>query len=187
MRRSAGVHVQTFLLALWIVLGGVLSGRTAERPSPEDLTALEFKAAFLSKIPPYIQWPTNAFDDTGGQLILGIVGKDPFDGLLHQLVKGRKVEGREILIKVFTDPSQITHCQILYIPAASLDEWQKLSGTLDLRGVLTVSERREFLTRQGGVFSLSAQDRKLEIHRQNARKAGLEVNSKLIKISKVVD
>ena len=40
--------------------------------------------------------------------------------------------------------------------------------------------------KNGGVFNLLVEERKLEIHRGNATKAGLKISSKLLKISKVI-
>ncbi len=166
-----------WFLILSFLIAMPFAGLTQERV---DLTPTEFKLAFLAKIPAYITWPNSE-----GQVVVGIMGKDPFDGLLSQLLKQKKIEGREIVVKIFEDPALVTRCDVLFIPADQLVAWEELSKSIDKRGILTIGEKREFLNK-GGVFSLSVDDRKLEINLQNARKAGLEINSKLVKIAKVI-
>ena len=165
-----------------LLLIGFWWSSTITGPAQEkiDLNPTEFKLAFLAKIPAYVTWP-----GAEGQLVVGILGKDPFNGLLDRLLQQKKVDNREVVVKVFSDPALVTKCHILFIPADQLDMWEELSQNLDKRGVLTIGERREFLSK-GGVFNLSVEDRKLEINLKNAKKAGLEINSKLMKIAKIV-
>ncbi|MEW6157812.1 MAG: YfiR family protein [Verrucomicrobiota bacterium] len=145
-----------------------------------ELSPIEFKLTFLAKIPAYVTWP-----EPRSQVVIGILGKDPFDGLLSALVKDKKIDGREIQVKVFESPEAITECDILFVPAEQLAAWEDFSKSRDPRGLLTISEKKEFLSK-GGIISLSVEDRKLDINLQNAKKAGLEINSKLVRMSRIV-
>lgn len=152
--------------------------------SPQDeLSETEFKVAFLCKIPPYITWPNLAADSP---LIIGILGPDPFNRLLHQLVEGKTIEGRKVEVQIFEDPAKLAQarCDILFVPASQHDRWEELRKSINPRGLLTIGEKKGFLD-AGGAFNLSVDDRKLEIKLDNVKKAGLEVNSKLLKIAKV--
>lgn len=159
----------------------------AEQPEKLDLTPREYKAAILSKIPPYIQWPDHALPASDKQIVIGILGKDPFDDLLEKLVKGRKIEGRDVVVKTIARAEEISQCQILFIPAESNDLWQEWRKGRDVSGLLTVGESKDFATKLGGVVGLSVEERKLEINLKNARKAGLQINSKLLRISRVIN
>ena len=159
------------------------------QPAKETtLTDKEFKAAFLSKIPPYIQWPPTAFSETENQIVVGILGGDPVASLLEQLLRGKQIEGRNLVVKVFERPEAITkNCHILFVPASQQDKWQEwCSAKVQPAGLLSVGESEDFISKMGGVFNLSVTERKLEISLKNARKAGLEINSKLLKIAKVI-
>lgn len=171
-----------FILAcpLWF-----LPHLNAAQPEKVDLNPTEFKAAILSKVAPYVQWPEKAFAESAGQIVIGILGKDPFDGLLNELLKETKVNGRPVVVKTFEDVRQVGPCHILFIPASFGAQWQELSKTMDTFGILTVGESEDFI-KMGGVFNLSVQDRKLEIHLKNAKKAGLGIDSKLLKIAKTI-
>ncbi len=153
-----------------------------------DLTEKEFKAATLSKIPPYIQWPEKKQPPAGEKCIFGILGKSPFDdGLLEQLLKDAKIDGRDLVVKTFEGAEDLSKCHILFVPADKIARWQELAKSLDTFGILTVGESPDFAKTLGGVFNLSLlPERKLEINPKNAKKAGLEINSKLLKWARIV-
>jgi len=146
-----------------------------------SLSPMEFEAVFLSKLPSYIKWPKDVSASSTNKLILGILGKDPFDGLLHRLVQGKTVNGRELVVKTLS-ADEIGSCHILYVPEASMSRWQKVTKGKVVSGILTVGETEAF-TKSGGVFRLLVKERKLVINRKNAEAAGLRINSKLLKIS----
>jgi hypothetical protein len=174
------------ILRVLIFCAGTLVGLgLAATDAPKvELNPTEFKALTLARIPPYVQWPEKALDDSETNLVIGIVGKDPFDGLLGKLVKDQKIYDRDVIVKVFEDPGQVTKCHILFVPAESQAQWHASIKNMDAFGVLTVGESDNFI-KLGGVFNLSVKERKLEINLSNAKKAGLAINSKLLKIAKV--
>lgn len=169
------------ILILFLTLLGALS---VPGEQPVELTPVEFKALTLAKTPPYIQWPDSAFTGSESNLVIGVLGKDPFGGLLQNLVKGQQIKNRDIVVKVFESPSQFTHCQILFVPAEAQADWLELFKTIDSNGVLTVGETEDFI-KSGGIFNLSVKERKLEINLRNAKKAGLTIDSRLLKIARV--
>ena len=80
-----------------------------------------------------------------------------------------------------------TACQVLFVPADQQAAWEASDPARNALGLLTVGadDSGQFL-KAGGVFNLLVADQRLEISLKNARRAGLEINSKLSKISKVV-
>lgn len=159
----------------------------ADQRGPVPLEPAEFKASILAKIPPYVEWPAEAFPGQDKQIILGIVGDQSFVHMLEELVKLKnpKGDGRKIVIKTFENPQAVTKCHILFIPEAHEVEWLEFSRTFDGYGTLTVFSSKNFI-KTGGVFNLSHEQRLLEIHIKNAKKAGLKINSKLLDIAKVI-
>lgn len=171
-----------FSWAPLLVLGAALP--LAAQEKKVELNPVEFKAAFLSKIPPYINWPAASFTNAEAPIILGILGGDPVGEILDQLLKDKKVNGREVVVRPVKDGSEIAGCHILFVPSAQTALWLELRKTLDPAGLLTIGESNDFF-QTGGVFSLSAESRKLKVNLGNAKKARLEVNSKLLKIASV--
>jgi hypothetical protein len=160
--------------------------RGADADAVSNLSPLEFKAAFLSKVLAYVKWPADTLPKDNRPIVVGLFGYDSFDGLIQKILAGQTINDREVVVEVLTDTGRIGACQVLYVADDKLAEWLKLKPTGAGRGVLTVGadSTGQFLKR-GGVFNLLVDERKLEISRSNAEKAGLTINSKLLRIAKV--
>jgi hypothetical protein len=150
-----------------------------------DLGPTEFKAALLSKLPAYVQWPAASFESPADPLVIGVLGDAPFQPLLEQLLADKKFHGRDVVVKHFPDFRGLQKCQILFVPAALAPQWQQARPGIDPFGLLVVGEGEEMF-RHGGVFALSIQERKMAIHVRNANQAGLKIDSRLLRISKVI-
>lgn len=176
--RGGGMLV-LIVLACWPVMAplGAEKARAA-------VTETEFKIAVLSKILPYVTWPNTAFGNSNEPLVFGVVGPDPFDGMLEQLLQTQKVAGREIRVRYFPSADAVERCQVLYVPQAQLEQWQAAVQRLSFHGLLTIGESEQF-TASGGVFYLSSKEKKLTVNLKNAKNARLEINSKLLKIAQV--
>ena len=182
LARTARVALR---LVCWFCLGAV---RGTGADAVPDLNTAEFQAVFLSKFLPYVSWPNDTLPAQNQPITVGLFGYDPFGGLLQKLVENQETNGRKITVKILAETNrlEIEKCQVLFVPADKMEAWLRLKSQMDDRGLLTVGadETGAFLKR-GGVFSLLTQERKLEINRRNAEKAGLKISAKLLKISKV--
>ena len=160
--------------------------RGTDADAVSNLSPMEFKAAFLSKVLAYVKWPADTLPKDNQPIVVGLFGYDAFNGLIQKILAGQTVNDHQVVVEVLTDPGRIGACQVLYVPDDKLAEWIKLKPEGAGRGVLTVGADRtgQFL-KSGGVFNLLVDERKLEISRDNAEKAGLKINSKLLRISKV--
>jgi hypothetical protein len=151
-----------------------------------QLNPTEFKAAIVAKVLPYVQWPKEALPESPAPFLVGIFGGDPVEPILATLLKDQKLNGRDILVQsIDAATNALPRCQILFVPATHEARWQALSRDAVGAGILTVGESETF-TKSGGVFNVLVEQQKLEISVKNAKRAGLDINSKLLKISKVV-
>jgi hypothetical protein len=170
---------------IWLVVlfAGLLRSDSA---GAADLSATEFKAVFLSKCLPYVRWPSDSLPARDEPIILGLFGYDPFNGLIQQLLSTQTIDGHKVEVRVLPDADRLEGCQVLYVPDDKLRDWLELKPEGAGRGVLTVSvdTTGKFLE-SGGVFNLLVDERKLEISRRAADKAGLKINSKLLRIAKL--
>jgi len=169
------------MLALAACLAGGLTAEVVQ------LTPDEFKAVTLAKVSPHVEWPKSAWPGQGSNFVIGIFGTNTVQPILAALLQGQKAGGRDVLVKTFpANTNSLPHCQLLFIPAAQETKWLLLSKNTNTFGLLTVGESTDF-TRSGGVvFNLLTSEQKLEINLKNAKKAGLEIDFKLLRISKVI-
>ena len=113
-----------------------------------------------------------------------LIGKDPFDKALDEIVAGRTVKNRPVLIVRFTSVEQITNCQVLFI---SESERRKLDSIFDaLRGrpILTVGDLRGFESRGMITLVKSNASINLRINPEAARQARVQLSSRLIRLDK---
>ena len=151
-----------------------------EIQAPEN----KVKAAFLLNFAKLVEWPTNVFANDTTPLVLGVLGKDPFDKELAEIVAGRTVKNRPVQIVRFTSVEQITNCQVLFI---SESERRKLDSIFDaLRGrpILTVGDLKGFESRGMITLVKSNANINLRINLEAAKQARLQLSSRLIRLDK---
>jgi hypothetical protein len=148
-----------------------------------EVTQDEFRALILSKLLPYIsEWP-----DTDREAVVGVLGKGLFIETLRELVRNQKIQGRDVVVKEVELISPMSKCHVLFVPASSNEQWQEFSQKYGTDHVLTVGEAPDFASRKaGGALRLIYDEKTVEVNPQNARKAGYEINSKLLKIFRLV-
>ena len=66
----------------------------------------EVKAAFMYNFLKFIDWPEEKMASNGNQIIIGIIGQDPF-GSAADILKDKKVEDRNVVIKRFDGFQQL--------------------------------------------------------------------------------
>jgi hypothetical protein len=187
IRSLAGQFTRSARLTLLLIFVLGLcpwAARGADADAVSNLSPLEFKAAFLSKVLAYVKWPADTLPKDNQPIVVGLFGYDSFNGLIQKILAGQTINDHQVVVEVLTDTNRIGACQVLYVPDDKLAEWLKLKPEGAGHGVLTVGadSTGQFL-KSGGIFNLLVDERKLEISLGNADKAGLSINSKLKKIS----
>ena len=161
-------------------------GSAAFEPQ-ETLLAQRVKAAYLLHIITYTSWPKTAFPTDQAPVMIGILGDDSFGVALDDAAKTtnqKKETKRQILIRRFPSGTVTGRRHLVFVGSSQ----QTLNG-LHQSGVLLVGERKGFC-RQGGHINFILKDGKyrLEINVEAIRKAGLQIDSRLLslKIVKII-
>ena len=144
------------------------------------------KAVFLYNFAQFVEWPDSAFSGPKDSLVVGILGDDPFDDFLDEVVKGESVRDHPIEIKRFKRLEDVKHCHVLFICASEAARLNGQVAAFKERGILTVGESRDFL-RQGGMILLANEGGKvrLKINLEAVQAAELSVSSKLLRLADV--
>ena len=143
----------------------------------------EIKAAMLFKFGEFVKWPAVA----AGQFTIGILGDDPFGGAFDQMLQGGMIQGRKLAIKRSGEAAELRDCQIVFIPISEQARVSEILASLAGAHILTVGEHEGFV-QQGGAIGFTAAGNKVrfEINSGAAQGAGLEINSRLLKLSQPV-
>jgi hypothetical protein len=183
---KSGRYPRAMLLGL-LVTSVLFCAPTLQAADPPPASEAQVKAIFLFNFARYVDWPAAAFPDAAAPITIGVIGTDPFGYNLPNTIEGKTVNGRSFAIKHLAADSDLGGCQILFI---SHSEALRMGGILTKAGalpVLTVGEDESF-ARNGGIINFALKNGKvrLEIDLAAARKAGLNISSKLLAVADVV-
>ena len=90
-----------------VLLGCLLVADAYPGPQPNtQYKEYEVKAAFMYNFLKFVDWPEGKMASNGNQIIIGIIGKDPF-GDAADIFKDKKVEERNVVVKRFEGIEQL--------------------------------------------------------------------------------
>ncbi|MGE3539369.1 MAG: YfiR family protein [Candidatus Tectimicrobiota bacterium] len=170
------------LCLLWLCLSGLpvaLLGAV--------LTEYEVKAGFLYHVGWFVDWPASTVQADASTFVIGVLGTSPFGGVLEDLLRGKSVRERPVVVQYYQRPDEAIASHVLFISAEEAARLPALLEGLGKASVLTVSDLERF-TERGGVIALRLVDRKLhfDINLEAAERAGLKLSSQLLRLAKAV-
>ena len=168
------------LFCLVALVPSLISGQ-----APQQASEYQVKAAFLLNFTKFVIWLDAAFADANSPLAICILGDDPFDGVLDQLVEGEEVNGRKLLVRHIQQPPAPKLCQELFISSRQKDVPAIIAAAGP--GVLTVGDRDGFL-REGGIIAFVIENRhvRFDINQRAASSASLSLSARLLSVARSV-
>lgn len=185
-RRRSRLAVVAALLLLELGVG-VDGSATASGPPPAaGYSEYQVKAAFLYNFVKFVTWPGEAERDSRS-LVLCVLGPDPFALSLERVVEGKSVRGRRLLIRRVSFLDEVGDCDLLFVSEPLAHDPRELLAAVRGRGILTVADSGDF-ARRGGTIELVERGNRIafEINSAAARREGLVVSSKLLRLATVV-
>jgi len=184
--RTLSLHVSL------VVCFALLHGRPQPAAAADGITKTHVKAAFIAKIANYVTWPKKSFPDSRSPLVIGVMGaKDPFKGILGELVAGTEVGGRPLQVKQFKTFQDLENCHLLFIPRSDDEVLAQVVKALAGRSVLTIGGQDGF-AEKWGILNIARithkTNKELGINLQRAKEARLKLSVRLLKlkIAKIV-
>ncbi len=144
------------------------------------------KAVFLFNFAQFVQWPDSAFAGPEEPLVVGILGTDPFDAYMDEVVRGEKANKRPIIVKRCRKIEEAKACHVLFVSNSEMPRVETILAALKSRPVLTVGES-EILYRHGGMVSFVTEGGRirLKINLEAVQGSSLTVSSKLLRLADV--
>jgi uncharacterized protein DUF4154 len=166
-------------VALRLLMAGVVPGVAGDTASEYRI-----KAAFLINFAHFVEWPATAFASGDAPLVFGLFGRDPFDGELDRIANGKTINGRPLLVRRVSSPSELRSCHVVFFPAAEVSGYPEAAAGLAGLPVLTVGEMSGFMKR-GGMIGFVIVDGyvRFEINPSAATTGPLKVSSKLLQLA----
>jgi len=167
----------------WLILGILLCGTHLPASDTQSLPEHQLKALYIYNFTKYVDWPATVFSSTNAPFIIGVVGAPEIGADLAELARGKRVKGRELVVRRLDQPRDIKDCQLVFLdpqdgsPAAFLDAAKDLP-------VLTIGTSERFLA-SGGIACLIHQDKTIRprIDLPAARRVHLDISAKLLALA----
>jgi len=155
----------------------------AQEGQPSEI---QVKAAFVYNFGKFVEWPP---DRLGGKyFIIGIYDDDDFAQVLTEIVAGKFIHEKPVLIKRFSKMEDITGCHILFVGYSAKDHLSELFNIVHKLPILTVSDIQGFADRSGMInFKIVKNYVRFEINLKAAQQAGLKISSQLLKLAIAID
>ena len=167
-----------------LLIGALLCGTLL---SAEAIAEYQLKAEFIERFTRFVEWPTPPLQNGHTPpFVIGIIGRDPFEGFLSKMAKGRKIKGREVELRAVSDDN-IDGCDILFISSSEERHLGEIVGKTSSRPVLTIGDTPGYAEK--GVlinFYTTNEQIRFEINPRAADKTGLKLSSKLFGLARVV-
>lgn len=165
----------------------VRSGDPEEYRFAESSKEYQVKAVFLFNFVQFVQWPPESFSGPQSPLVIGILGDDPFNSYLDEVVRGEKADGHPIKVVRYGKMEDVKECHLLFVSASESYRMSSILAALKSRQILTVGESDDFCELGGMVTFVTREGKlRLKVNRDAMQAAGLVVSSKLLRLAEIV-
>jgi hypothetical protein len=128
-----------------VVVGGVAIPGQSDAQADAQVDEYRVKAAFLYKFGSYIEWPDRSFERANSPVAIGVMGADVLADELAQIVAGRNVNGRPVLVRRLRPGDPIAGLHVLFIGRRDRARLAEILAATKGRALLTVTESEEGL------------------------------------------
>lgn len=156
--------------------------------SGQKYTEYEVKSAYLFNYTKFIKWPESSFKNSTSPYIIGIYKDDGFGKILNKAIKGRDVNGRNVIIQYYNSINEVDFCHILFFPKLTRYELSIALKKLSNKPILTVGNNIEDFCESGGIINFTKQlaRHRFEINNDAAVKSDIIISSKLLILAKII-
>src|SRR5450755_3247606 len=98
-------------------LGIVLTVGWATLSSADSTVAKEYKikAAFIYNFAKFVVWPAQKLADNSAPIVIGVLGPNPFGDELENVLKGRQINGRAVVVRQFDNLEAAKAADLLFV------------------------------------------------------------------------
>lgn len=176
------------LRACAVVLAcAVLAASSTARAGAAPRREYEIKAAFLYHFARYVEWPEEDPPTPRDAFVIAVVGRDPFGGALDRIASTRTVGNRKIAVRRFESPDDCAPCDVLFVSSSEADRLHGVLARTKGAHTLVVGDTKGFARRGVAInFFIERNKVRFEINPAAARRAGLKISSKLLRLARIV-
>jgi hypothetical protein len=172
------------LMCMTLVLA--ISSR-AQNSDSADSSEYLIKAGFTYNFAKLMEWPSNAFSQADSPIVIGILGTDPFGGTLDEVLKGKKVNGRDFQVRHLKWGNDLKDCNILFVSSSEIAHLDEIFHVVKGLPILTIGETPGF-AQHGGIINFILEDNKVhfEVNVEAAKQADINISSRLLSLARII-
>jgi len=193
------MKIKTCILMVIIFL---VFATSQSRADSESVREYQLKAAFLYNFLMFTDWPEEKMSADDKPIIIGIMGKDPFENAFEP-IKDKDAKNRKVIVKRFKgledlkksgsdamnkEIEEIRKCHLLFICSSEKPVLKEIINLVSGYNILTVGDMQGFLESGGGVINFVVEEGKIrfEINAIAAAQAKLQIRSQLLRLARRV-
>jgi len=175
--------IRSPLMVLAVIAGLSVRNATAQPVADQ----YQVKAAYLLNFARFVEWPADVLPPSS-PLIIGVVGDNPLDGALEEVLRGKSANGHPMqLRRLRWDDVSLTTCQIVFISNSDEAHLPQILRFLAGTSALTVSDIDRFSLRGGIIeFRMVGNRVRFDINRNAAVAARIDISSKLLSVARAL-
>jgi hypothetical protein len=179
VRRALGAGRFVAAVVTVVVLAG-------EWTAAQAVLVAELQAAFLYNFARFVEWPADVMP-AGAPLVLCVVNDGPVADALERTIRGRNVEGHDLIVRRIKTDEPLPTCHVLHLGGFDLKRSLDVIATVRDEGVFTVSDAARF-AQAGGFVELFLQDGRMQIavNVDALQRARVKLSSRVLGLAKIV-
>lgn len=177
-----------FIVACVVCLSLIAAAPShAQNTDSSDSSEYLIKAGFTYNFAKLMEWPSGAFTQSDSPIVIGVLGTDPFNGTLDQVLKGKQANGRAFEVKHLKWGADLRGCNILFVSDSETAHLDELFHSIKGLPILTIGETPGFAQR-GGIINFVVEDNRVrfEIDVDAAKQANINISSRLLSLATIV-
>lgn len=150
-----------------------------------ELGEYQIKAEFIERFTRFIEWPAAPPQPQGEPFVIGVIGRDPFNGYLEAIARARTIKGRPVKIAHLASLDAIRSCQILFIASSEKGSVVEIVARTRTYPVLTIADTPGALS-SGVMINLYTAENKVrfEVNEQQLSRVGFAASAQLLKLAR---
>lgn len=147
----------------------------------------QVKAAVLFNLAKFVDWPVAAFATQQSPFNICILGDDPFGSALDQIVSGKKIEGRDVVVLRKRRTENLRICEILFVSRSEDKALGEVLNSMTGAMVLVIGESTDFAGRGGGIqFYMEDSKVRFRVNVDAVQRSHLVLSAKLLALAAIV-
>jgi hypothetical protein len=149
----------------------------------------QIESAFIYQFTNFIEWPEDAqIVNKNGKFLISVYGSPQLVTELQASSNGKTIKGYPIEIRLFMKAEELMPSQIVYVKDPGADAFLQILKKIKGKGTLLISHAKG-LGEKGSMINFFADEGriKFEINRTSIETEQFQVNSRLLKLARLIN